>query len=214
MIGTYEAPDSTFVRHVALLREEGRAAFGSQVHVFHMGPPLVVGAQTLSRTTPAPTCPCHVAGMLSLTADERDGILDWLAEVDKEDRPEGVMRMWQTYTVDPPEIWQEDERGVRLYGRFSCGGFVLACYRDGAGILLIDVANARDWPAVTIDEIARAYGPRVRDMETLRRRLGIPGDGPWPVLLAGYVVHAFNRADQEIRNSAMTAFGPTLARFG
>jgi hypothetical protein len=152
-----------------------------------------------------------VAGWLSLTADERDGIIDWLAEVDKEDRPGSI---WRTYTVDPPECWSEDERGGRLYRRFSCGGFVLACYRDGAGITLIDATSPTDWPAVSLEEIARAYGSQVRDMETLRRRLGIPGEGLWPILLAGYLIHAFNRSDDEIRASAFTVSDPALARFG
>ena len=214
VIGTYDGEGSTFVRHVALLNDEGCVSYGSEVRVFHMGPPLVAGARSQAQAGQDPTCQCHVVGWLNLTADERDGIVDWLAEVDKEDRPSGLLGMWLSYTVAPPERWHPDENGGRLYRRFSCGGFVLACYRDGAGIALIDMTSPTDWPEVSLDEIVRAYGPRVRAKGELRKELGIPGEGPWPILLAGYVVQAFNRSDQEIRASVFTVSDSALARFG
>jgi hypothetical protein len=46
VVGTYDEDNSTFVRHVALLRDESNVSYGSEAPVFHMGPPLVVGAQT------------------------------------------------------------------------------------------------------------------------------------------------------------------------
>jgi hypothetical protein len=215
VIGTYDGENSTFVRHVALLQEEGSVSFGSEAPVFHMGPPLVVGARSEAQTGGESRCPSHVVGWLGLANDERDGIIDWLAEVEKEDRPSGSLRMWLSYTVDPPECWRPDENGRRLYRRFSCGGFVLACYRDGAGIELINVTAPIGWPEISFDEIVRAYGPRIRKVrESLRQDLGIPGEGPWPILLAGYVIHAFNRSNDEIRTSALTVSDPALARFG
>lgn len=213
VIGTYDGPNSTFVRHVALLREDSNVLHGLNVHVFHMGPPLVVGVRSQEQAGDAPTCGPHVGGWLSLTADEREGITDWLAEVDKEHRPIEPMGPWRTYIVDPPERWHEDEKQVRLYRRFSCGGFVLACYRDGAGITLIEVPPPVAWPEVSLDQIVRVYGPEVRERERLRRSLGLPGDGPWSVLLAGYVIHAFDRPDNEIRTSAFSVTNPEHARF-
>jgi hypothetical protein len=214
VIGIYEGQNSNFVRHVALLREEKNIYYGSEAHVFHMGPPLIAGDRSEKQAGNAPTCLSHVAGWVSLTADEREGIIDWLAEVDKEDRPGGHMGAWRTYTVDPPECWHEDENHVRLYRRFSCGGFVLACYRDGAGITLIEPPSLAPWPEVSLDAIVRAYGTPVKERATLRGTIGLPGAGPWPVLLAGYIIHAFGRPDHEIRTSAFRITGPELARFG
>jgi hypothetical protein len=213
VIGMYDEQTSTFVKHVALLREEGSVSYGLEVRVFHMGPPLVVGARSQEQAGYDPTCPSHVAGWVNLTADEREGVIDWLAEVDKEDRPGGLRGIWRTYIVDPPECWHEDKKQVRLYRRFSCGGFVLACYRDGAGITLMEVPPPTAWPVVSLDEIARAYGSEVRGMGSLRRSLGLHGDGPWSILLAGYVMHAFNRPTDEIRTSPFVVTDPEFARF-
>jgi hypothetical protein len=41
--------------------------------------------------------------------------------------------------------------------------------------------------------------PRVRET------YGIPGDGPWPVVLAGYVMNALDRTGEEIRGTPHTA---------
>ena len=213
VIGIYDDPDSAFVKHVALLREDSTVVYGAEVHVFHMGPPLVAGDRSRGHAGEDPICPSHVAGWINLTVDEREGMIDWLAEVDKENRPGGLVGTWRTYVVDPPECWYEDEKQVRLYRRFSCGGFVLACYRDGAGITLIETPSTATWPEVSLDQIIRAYGPQVRERETLRSSLGLPGDGPWSVLLAGYVIHAFDRGDGEIRTSPLMVTDLDLARF-
>ncbi len=213
VIGVYDDPDSAFVRHAALLREDSTVPYGENVHVFHMGPPLVAGEHSRGQAGEDPTCPSQVAGWINLTADEREGVIDWLAEVDKENRPGGFVGAWRTYVVDPPECWYEDEKQVRLYHRFSCGGFVLACYRDGAGITLIEMPPTTAWPEVSLERIVRAYGSEVRGREKLRRGLGLPGDGPWSVLLAGYVIHAFDRGDREIRMSPLIVTDPELTRF-
>jgi hypothetical protein len=113
----------------------------------------------------------------------------------------------------PPECWHTDERGVRLYRQFSCGGFILACYRDGAAITLIEVPPPVSWPKVSLDELVHAYGPEVHERATLRSRFGLVGDGPWPILLAGYVIHAFDRPDQELRTSPLIVTDLRLARF-
>ena len=77
-------------------------------------------------------CQAHVVGWLSLTSDEREGITDWLAEVNKRVRPNTMAGLAEQYTVSlpPDEQWRRDEKGVRLYRRFSCVSFVLAAYLD------------------------------------------------------------------------------------
>jgi hypothetical protein len=41
--------------------------------------------------------------------------------------------------------------------------------------------------------------PGIAHQSRLREHLGIPGDGPWPVVLAGYVLHALNRTKEDVR---------------
>ena len=43
------------------------------------------------------------------------------------------------------------------------------------------------------------HNPKVRESH------GIPGDGPWPVVLAGYVMNALARTAEEVRRVAHTA---------
>jgi hypothetical protein len=38
------------------------------------------------------------------------------------------------------------------------------------------------------------------DSDRMREELGIPGDGPWRVVLAGYVMNALDRPESAIRS--------------
>ena len=197
VIGMYLADSGTsFVQHVAILRDDAELRYAMQgVRVCHMGPPLVAGAQSAGVAQPEEcTCAAHLIGDVELDAEEIEGVKTWLVEVDKEIRPTNKLRQ---YIVDPPMKWVEAENKTRLYRRFSCAGFVLECYRS-VDIDLIRVADAERLPEVDLETVARAYGDSVR-RETLRSRLGIPGDGPWRIVLAGYIMHALNRTDHLIR---------------
>jgi len=95
-----------------------------------------------------------------------------------------------------------------LYRRFSCVGFVLEAYRDaGISVLLTDLAPP---PLVGLDALKTQYPEfaKILDRPRERKKLGIPGDGPWPVVLAGYVLNALARPEREIRTT------PYLARAG
>jgi len=202
VVGQYgEAPASRFVQHVALLRSDQELGYATpDVRVWHMGPPLVAGTISEAATVHEATCTVHMIGVVDLDAQDVEGIETWLAEVDTEDRPSGKLAPLRQYTIHPAVLWVTAENGTRLYRRFSCVGFVLDGYR-AIGINLIDDSRAENLPAVNLETVADAYGEGVRN-ERLRNAFGIPGDGPWPILLAGYLIHALNRSDAEIRTSA------------
>ena len=122
VVGKYpNETGSRFVEHVGLIRDEGPTSYGTEVPVWDMRPPLVAGTISASRTQQDTTCPAHVVGWLSLISDEREGITDWLAEVDKQDRPNTRSGLTEQYTVSlrPEDQWHRDEKGVPLYRRFS-----------------------------------------------------------------------------------------------
>jgi hypothetical protein len=200
VVGQYiDSRRSRFVQHVALLRFDEELNYGRpEVRVWHMGPPLVAGEISVAATSEA-TCTAHLMGLVQLNAWEIEGIETWLAEVDKEDRPLGKLGLLRQYTVHPPVYWVMAENGTRLYRRFSCAGFVLDGYRS-IGINLIDDSGAKNLPEVNLKTIADAYGDIVQN-ERLRQALGITGKGPWRILLTGYLMHSFNRPDDEIRTS-------------
>jgi len=216
VVGKYTSePGSRFVQHVGLTRDEGPTSHGTEVPVWDMRPPLVAGTISASKTQQDATCPAHVVGWLSLTSDEREGITDWLAEVDKQVRPNTRSGLAEQYTVSlrPEDQWHHDEKGVPLYRRFSCVSFVLAAYLDGAGINLVDTSNPETLPEVDLETVARAYGEHLRRLAHVRAEVGLPGAGPWRILLAGYVCHAMNRTDESIRIAPYTVPGAAEADF-
>lgn len=201
VVGNYGANEEPlFVTHVAILREEAELRCAGEAIVWQMKPPLVTGplSEAVARHDDS-RATVHLVGIVHLTAQDVEGIATWLAEVDKEIRPFGVLGTLRQYIVDPPVDWAKAENGVRLYRRFSCAGFVMECYR-AADINLIDDANAGNLPEVDLEIIARAYGDNMR-RDKMRERFGIPGNGPWRIVLAGYVMHALHRQDHEIRVS-------------
>lgn len=189
--------NSNFVRHVALLREDTDLTFAkANVAVWHMGPPLAAGVKSISSAGEEPSCTVHAMASIELEADEVEGIQTWLYEVDQENRPSNALRQ---YIVHPPMDWVRSENGTRLYRRFSCAGFVLECYR-AIGIELIDESGFDNLPEVDLQVLANAYGNEIR-RENLRRRLGLSENGPWKIVLAGYVLHSLNRSDEAVRRS-------------
>jgi len=199
IVGMYsEPPGAQFVRHVAILAEDTQLEFSRPAAVFHMGPPLVAGER--SRKTPRAKreCPVHLLGSVPLDLEDNEGIEDWLAEVDKERMPENPFKR---YIVKPHADWyRAPETGRRLYRRFSCAGFVLECYR----YINVDLVctDDSDVPDVDLATLVNAY-PEMEREEVLarlgltRNDLGIPGGGPWRIVLAGYVFHALDRVTEE-----------------
>src|SRR4051794_30214297 len=105
--------------------------------------------------------------------------------------------------VDSPILnqWHRDERGVPLYRRFSCVGFFLGGLLGGGGIKLFRTSQPETLPEVDLEIVSRAYGEHLRRQEQRRMAVGLPGVGPWRILLAGYVFHSLRRPDHSIRSS-------------
>ena len=63
-------------------------------------------------------------------------------------------------------------------------------------------ASAPIVPDVSIETLKQAYGHHAEflDDPEERAKFGLSGDGPWPVVLPGYIFHAMNRSAAEIRS--------------
>ncbi len=182
LIGTYGRPP--FVRHASLAAAAGPFP-RSAVPVDHMGPPIGGG-----------TVACDVRGATPLTDDERTLVELFVARNNDEHESHGVGPR-HGYCVLPHAEPAFDRDDTLIYHRFSCAGFVVEAYR-AAGIDLLDTG---DLPGVSLAAIADAYPELtpVLDSEPVRRRYGLAGPGPWPVVLSGYLFHALNRPDAEVR---------------
>ncbi len=192
-----------FVKHAAILKGDTAVLFGADdIFVWHIGPPLVAGPQTTAAAAEkGRKTSIHIVGFVNLDADDIEGIETWLSDVDKEDRPlkGSLTDVLAQYRVSPPIYWVMAENHTPLYRQFSCVGFVMDCYRAIA-INLIDDAQLDRFPDVTIDQVVAAYGPTVQRDE-FRNKLGIPGQGPWKIVLAGYLFHSLNRDNTVIRHT-------------
>jgi hypothetical protein len=209
IIGNYAA--RPFVRHAALLKADTALQFGADnVLVWHMGPPLVAGTKTIADLAALPELikerikrtTVHIVGYLDLDLDDIEGIETWLAEVDKEERPmsSSSEEIIAQYRVSPAVHWVLAENDTPLYRQFSCIGFVIECYRF-ISINLIDDSSTENLPEVALDKIVAAYGPRA-NREDFRKKIGIPGPGPWRILLAGYLFHSLDRDTDTIKHMA------------
>ena len=195
-----------FIGHAGLAESVGSQE-AAGVAVLDMGPPLHgEGSQRLIRA--------NVFGSAALTDDETQKIK---AFVDRHaNEHQSFLQLAgrslldvlpRIYCVCPhaSPIYEDDGRYARM--RFSCAGFVFEAYRK-ARITLVDL-NAL--PMVEIEAIRPGYA---REMALIERRkvsaeeLGLFGDGPWQVLLCGYLFHAPNRDSDAIRREP---YSPNIA---
>jgi len=189
VVGQDASSEPGFIGHLALAGEDRPSYEASTVlPVLHMRPPL----ERVSE------CRANCVGSAGLTADEKLQIGLFSDEVESEYHAAQVRNV-QQYVISPhvDEVRREDQSVVCR--RFSCAGFVIEAYREAR----IDVLATRrdDLPVVSLDTLKTQYPGFAGHLDhlRLRDRLGIPGDGPWPVVLAGYVVNALNRPEAEIR---------------
>jgi hypothetical protein len=196
-----------FVRHVGLAADESLSFdSGSMPEMIHMGPPF---------GTAAPTGPITCVGTAGLTADEILTMELFVERIGAEYEASGIRDARRQYCIAPHVRPYYDE-GTVVCSQFNCVGFVIEAYRFANIDLLATEPCAL--PLIQLDVLARQY-PRVEGaLRNLRFReqMGIPGDGPWPVVLAGYVLNALARSEEEIRSepynaSAGDEFFPPLA---
>ena len=207
VVGMYSPPHVTggFVQHVAILRERRQLNFGAtNVEVWHMVPPLIVGPFTVAAAGGDLLCPVvHVAGVVDLDPDDCEGIQTWLSIVEKENRPYGRVSNFRQYIVKPHMDWERAKETNRpIYRKFSCAGFVVECYAS-VGLNLISLPEDT-YLEVDLQTLIRAYPEAAR--ESMRERYGIAGNGPWRILMPGYVFHAMDREPGVVR---VVAYDPT-----
>lgn len=189
-----------FISHTGLA-ESGGLQNPLNIPVLDMAPPL-------HGPTNRTIMPANVLGNAKLTFDDEQKIKTFIERNANEHASFAIMTQSQVFR-NAPQMYcilphsnpfrEEDGRFARM--RYSCAGFVLEAYKS-AQIELVDLEYL---PLVDLATIKLAYPNEVALIERERiskESLGLEGNGPWPVLLCGYLIHALNRDAQEIRNKA------------
>lgn len=189
-IGSYHG-DSSFVTHVGALDHELQddpIEYGAPVTVIHVKPPY----------ESAGLMAAHVYGEC-LTNSERNKALDWCSRMETELHP----HFSRQYVLHPPFSEPEKRKDLpekdRTW-RFSCVGFVMALYAEGAG--LRHSVDLEDLPVVSPEKIAEVYGEdALRHVRKNPGRFGLADDeSRWQFVLPGYLFHSLARSDDQIRS--------------
>jgi hypothetical protein len=194
VVGRDSEHQATFVRHLGLaLAAQATITEGAKLDVTDMRPPL---------TEAGDTWPISTVGTVPLTSDERNQIRVFLDERAGQYRYKSLNKDDRVATPSQYTIHPHVRRPTAdcSYHRYSCVGLVIEAYREaGLDLLLTD---DQDLPRVTLDLLRWAYADQGNylDAPRMRARYGLAGDGPWPVVLPGYVLHAQARDEMEIRN--------------
>lgn len=189
-----------FLGHAGLAGDNAIVEVGSSsVSVTHMRPPLELSGNIR----------VDCVGSVGLTDDEQSCLDAFVAGIDLEYRAAmaraGTWGWRQQYIIHPHTVGVEEPDGTETGRRFSCVGFVIEAYRD-AGIVLLNV-DPDQLPRVTLDTLKMQY-PSFAGLlvnSSFRDRMGISGEGPWPVLLVGYLFHSLSRSREEILRQAYVA---------
>ncbi|MGW8257808.1 MAG: hypothetical protein ACWGMZ_10020 [Thermoguttaceae bacterium] len=181
--------EANFVSHVGLADEERDVILNGVIAMLHMGPPL-------ERRDSEGGVAIHAIGSADLRVGEMRQIGVFVDEHLSEYAAENV-RGRQQYILMPHCREPDASCSVR---RFNCAGFVIEAYRY-AGVDLVDT-NIDSLPSISLETLKHAYpdAARILASRECRRRLGLDGDGPWPVVLAGYVMNALSRSGEDIRH--------------
>ena len=180
-----------FVCHVGLAIEtHQQLCVGDQAAIRHMGPLENPGSLQ-----------AHSVGSASLTVDEANQIQLYLDEIECEyaaapQRPS----LRQQYVVHPHVKPWTAKDGTVLWLRFSCVGLVIESYRE-ADIVLVTEEGLESVGPDLLDAAYPRLAPIQKLSPSVRTSLGIPGDGPWTVMLPGYVLHAQDRNEEDIRRT-------------
>jgi hypothetical protein len=180
-----------FIRHVGLADEERHdVLLNSTVAVAHMVPPL----------RRADGLAVHACGTAGLKVGELRQIDVFVDEHVSEYEADKIRRERQ-YVIMPH--CREPDESCSVH-RFNCAGFVIEAYRY-AGIDLV-TTDVTSLPAISLDVLSQAYPDLEQFLQVPKSRhwFGLEGDGPWPVVMAGYVMNALNRSAEDIRKQPYT----------
>jgi hypothetical protein len=151
--------------------------------------------------------PAAAVGSAELTVDEEWKIKTFLDRQENEHAPIQELRgrallraIPQMYCIFPHAVplREADDRYTRT--RYSCAGLVIEAY-CAARIVLLELASL---PMVSMDLVRGAYPGEVALMDRgaiVASALGLDGDGPWPIVLCGYLFHALGRDVTTLRES-------------
>ena len=125
-----------------------------------MGPPVVAGELTQEvarrRKRQEERCSAHVLGAIHLPTGAVERMRTWREGIDRQ--LHGASSAFWGYVVRPPMRPKIDQKTKRIrFWRFSCAGFVLACYRAGLGSKVVITKETR-LPLVYLDVLRDAYG--------------------------------------------------------
>jgi hypothetical protein len=185
-----------FIRHVGLAdRESPEVSVATALEMVHMRPPLERAF-----------APGHVTsvGTAALTADEISQMRVFVDNLESEYASANARDARSQYCI-APHVRPYPSEGTVVCFQFNCVGFVIEAYRY-SGIDLLET-DERALPPVPLDVLTMQYPDYHRMLQNplIRKRVGIPGNGPWPVVLAGYVLNALNRHEDEIRSKPYCA---------
>jgi hypothetical protein len=156
------------VHHVAISRVAGDACHGQIVAVAHMRPPLADQERIAA----------HLVGWLDLDEPERIVIDVWLRAA--------LTRTNTEYCIVPAVDDVVDRTTGRLIRRrFSCTGFVHACYEESIDVVLVDQDAL---PEVDLATLMQVWDERV--IRLGRARGYLQGQGPWRAMLPAHLFHA------------------------
>ena len=177
-----------FVRHVGLFGDERKELRrNEQLPLVHMGPPLGVNEGEI---------PVHAVGTAGLSTDDILQVQVFVDDRAGEYEAAKIRNPRAQYCVIPHAEPHEEPDGTVTYWKFSCAGFVIEAYRYVDLDLL--VTDQERLPPVDVDLIEAAY-PGIFDSARRRERYNLRGDGPWKIVLAGYVINALDRPVDAIR---------------
>lgn len=163
-----------------------------------------------------PMMPAHLTATLEdLDDDDRQGMRRWHrttsaffpASLRPSRRRRRQVAEWARfleqchYIAHPPILIEVDPVTGRDKAHwYSCAGFVIAAYESTVVEKVLASWQLEDFPTVGISELEAAFCPRRMSLTPeLRKVIGVAGDEPWPVVMPGYVVAAFVRPSQVVR---------------
>jgi hypothetical protein len=207
---THTAP----IRHVALLspyRAPGRDGVpGSYNHDLYFNshnPCDHVTIDCIALNSSKHKWRCHVIGYCGtaptnhLTEEQRDRLEAFIKAIND---------CHFSYLAHPP-IWERRAEDGRFDSiRYSCVGFVLACFR-AIGIELLADVNSKDFPVISKDELATIF-PEIANStndELCEVGLDFCNYKELPVAVPGYVFYALKKLNS---TDSFEPFPPTRAQ--
>lgn len=197
--GISENSESGMLVHAVLCMAAEVKSVNSQknrVDAVHMGPPLGDTPATIHAIGTAELDGIGIDGgerrSIKAFVDERMSERD--AQSARLNRMPTIERRFQEYSVHPDYV--PPDSNTTLW-RFSCVGFVLRAYE----IARIQLLDRDSLPMISLEKLKAAYPgwAGLLSKAEVRQRLGIGQGNEWPVVLAGYVLHALDRKAAEIR---------------